>query len=390
MTMFKKFIAAVMVIIMVFTLSVTASAADTRDYSQYTSKYATANMTKSEIELYNRLDEIAYKYLTTDINAVYKSNGYYTDDILISDLGLTVNDAYNVAYWFRVNNPQYYFLSNIVSSRSVTHTQNGKVTSTDHYISLSVYDFAGSGSNRSQITKQYFEVIDELVYYATDDEKTNYQKEVTINRLLADNLTYQSDAPYNQSPVSAFLIRATVCAGYATAFSLLCNAVGIDCLTVTSDNHAWNVVKLDDGNWYITDPTWNDTGDVIDFVFNCGENTVKAIDNENYSNKDSHIYDTQSAKWKPATSTIDYVVTDYDLTGNNSDENHEQILAVADVNGDGHITAADATTILKMVVDIIPKEGLLGDVDGDKIISSKDATEILKYVVKLPSALDKL
>ena len=51
-----------------------------------------------------------------------------------------------------------------------------------------------------------------------------------------------------------------VCEGYAEAYSLLLNLVGITSTTITGfagENHMWNLVKLD-GTWYHADPTWDD------------------------------------------------------------------------------------------------------------------------------------
>lgn len=41
------------------------------------------------------------------------------------------------------------------------------------------------------------------------------------------------------------------------AFSLLCNAADVEALSMTSESHAWNKVRLY-GNWYEVDCTWDD------------------------------------------------------------------------------------------------------------------------------------
>ena len=54
--------------------------------------------------------------------------------------------------------------------------------------------------------------------------------------------------------------RGPVCEGYARAFKVLCNKVGIPCVLVDGDAggpHMWNYVQLD-GAWYGVDVTWND------------------------------------------------------------------------------------------------------------------------------------
>lgn len=48
-----------------------------------------------------------------------------------------------------------------------------------------------------------------------------------------------------------------ICAVYANSFAYLCDAAGIPCIIVTSENHAWNEVYVDD-QWLTVDVTFND------------------------------------------------------------------------------------------------------------------------------------
>ena len=41
------------------------------------------------------------------------------------------------------------------------------------------------------------------------------------------------DTAYTQSVYSVFCMDKTVCAGYAQAFEMMCNGVGVDCIAVT-------------------------------------------------------------------------------------------------------------------------------------------------------------
>ncbi len=75
-----------------------------------------------------------------------------------------------------------------------------------------------------------------------------------------------------------------VCEGYADAFLLLCQRVGLECIYIVGEgtnyvdaagdpyftgesNHAWNAIKLD-GGWYAVDVTWDDEG----YTFKSGDN----------------------------------------------------------------------------------------------------------------------
>ena len=65
----------------------------------------------------------------------------------------------------------------------------------------------------------------------------------------------------NQSAYGALVNGQTVCAGYARAFQYLLQQLGIPCYYCTGyagENHAWNIVALEDG-YYNVDATWDDT-----------------------------------------------------------------------------------------------------------------------------------
>ena len=40
-------------------------------------------------------------------------------------------------------------------------------------------------------------------------------------------------------------------------------------------NHIWNVIQMDDGQWYLIDATWDDTGENSYFL--AGNNTVDSL-----------------------------------------------------------------------------------------------------------------
>ncbi len=76
---------------------------------------------------------------------------------------------------------------------------------------------------------------------------------------------------YSYSPSGIFLKDGyVVCEGYAKALKILCNKLGIECvlivgLPITSldgKGHMWNYVKMDNGNWYLVDATWDDDDDL--------------------------------------------------------------------------------------------------------------------------------
>lgn len=54
-----------------------------------------------------------------------------------------------------------------------------------------------------------------------------------------------------------------VCEGYAGAFKVLCDELGVPCICVSGSmksvpNHMWNYVQMENGKWYLVDVTYGD------------------------------------------------------------------------------------------------------------------------------------
>jgi hypothetical protein len=75
-----------------------------------------------------------------------------------------------------------------------------------------------------------------------------------------------------RSIYGVFVDRKAVCVGYAKAFQFLLTLLGIECTYVTSETHAWNLLKLE-GDYYHLDVTWGDGSDTL-----AENNTDTAVD----------------------------------------------------------------------------------------------------------------
>ena len=107
----------------------------------------------------------------------------------------------------------------------------------------------------------FYENADQILAQA-QSLSGNYEKEKFVHDALIDRITYNLGAEMNQSAYSALVNGQTVCAGYARAFQYLLLQLGIPCYYCTGyagENHAWNIVALEDG-YYNVDTTWDDTG----------------------------------------------------------------------------------------------------------------------------------
>ena len=164
-----------------------------------------------------------------------------------------------LSYRFVLSNPQYFFI------------QTGIVRSYDssgnYYLAFQVDDRFDTGAERYEARNAVFNAvqtkyINQLGLKPLDADATaeeEYKFITAIQSELCKNVTYDHGDNTNkeQTVYSTFANNLTVCAGYATAMSLLCNYCNIDCICVVSTGHEWNMVRYQD-NWYEVDVTWAD------------------------------------------------------------------------------------------------------------------------------------
>jgi transglutaminase-like putative cysteine protease len=121
-------------------------------------------------------------------------------------------------------------------------------------------DFNELAENLSDANKELGNRMNEILTQV-QNLGSNYEKEKAVHDILIDEITYNTSADMNQSVYSALVNGETVCAGYARAMQYLMQRLGIPCYYCTGyagQNHAWNIVRLDDG-YYNVDVTWDDT-----------------------------------------------------------------------------------------------------------------------------------
>lgn len=114
--------------------------------------------------------------------------------------------------------------------------------------------------------KQAYNKAEYIVNAITNENMTEYEKELAIHDYLIKNSRYD-DNDIENIPVKShnadniLNYGVGVCEAYANAFKLMCNMAGIECELVTGEmsgvNHMWNIVKID-GQWYQADVTADD------------------------------------------------------------------------------------------------------------------------------------
>ncbi|WP_049962866.1 transglutaminase domain-containing protein [Ruminococcus sp. HUN007] len=106
--------------------------------------------------------------------------------------------------------------------------------------------------------------IDAVVSETVTPGMTELQKALNLHDYLVLNTVYDTEGtlPDRDGGSSAYdilICENGVCEGYAQAYNMLLDKVGISSIMVTSYdmNHAWNLVNIDN-EWYHVDSTWDD------------------------------------------------------------------------------------------------------------------------------------
>ena len=189
-------------------------------------------------------------YLRAEETFLRACNSFKTEvdlsdyNISVDDLGTFISEVLNT-------NPRYFYVSGSMRYRYDWYT--GQVTGL-----MLTYDYT------EDEVAPMLEAYDSAVSIATsgvDQTWTDMEKALYINDYLAQNCEYDTTLKkdFIYSAYGVFVNKVAVCQGYALAYYVLANEMGLDCEVVTSDslNHAWNMVKIN-GKYYQVDTTWND------------------------------------------------------------------------------------------------------------------------------------
>ena len=203
-------------------------------------------------KLYDDLMTSAMSFWNNNNNvAVDESNGLYIiNDYNYQNYGLTEDEAIEVYYTFKNDNPLFYFASNTVA------------LSGNSIFLLTDSDYS-QGKDRENIQ-------DKIKSYIND-----YNDEIIENNIygsllnIHDNLNYDISYVDNYETadthniVGAIVDGEGVCEAYARTYQLLLNYYGYDNYVVTGIangvSHIWNIAKNNDGNYYYIDCTFDDS-----------------------------------------------------------------------------------------------------------------------------------
>ncbi|MBR4061651.1 MAG: leucine-rich repeat protein [Clostridia bacterium] len=194
--------------------------------------------------------------------------------------GLTANEAVVAWRFYRDDHPLYYWISN-----TIDYSENELV--------FVVPEDCRDGAVRKATNDSIHAQINAFLA-DTKDLTSPYLFALACHDMIIDKIdyAYESDGVTPQddywahSILGVFEVGVGVCESYARTFSLFLNARGVENALVAGDAggpHDWNIAKMDDGNWYWFDLTWDDNPgfiEGIDYRYFCVNDTqnIKWID----------------------------------------------------------------------------------------------------------------
>lgn len=234
-------------------LAVTAAAAimagtTVGSFAQTADEWVKSQMPKKAQTYYDEIIKQLHEYKTT-ITFKYEGN-----------VDQAAQDAADTAEMIKKQNPDLFWLS---YDAQEFKAKNGTMTAILPFYGKYLTDGKVDKAKVQAVQAQLDAVVQEIGVGETKLESVR-----KFNDYLANNTHYNSQ--FNNSDsyelTGSLLNGGAVCEGFAKGLKYLCDRAGIDCVEVSGSGilsgksypyHEWCYVKMDDGKWYLVDPTWN-------------------------------------------------------------------------------------------------------------------------------------
>ncbi|MCI9612850.1 MAG: hypothetical protein HFH33_12650 [Eubacterium sp.] len=120
---------------------------------------------------------------------------------------------------------------------------------------------SGDDSGLKDEDKETLKMASDVLQKIIKDGMSNYEKELAVYRWMfkhvgqghGSSVTLPGASSNAYTPHGALSGQNTVCVGYATTFRLFMNMLDMDCHIVHNEYHSWDMVQLDDQEWYQVD-----------------------------------------------------------------------------------------------------------------------------------------
>ena len=149
-------------------------------------------------------------------------------------------------------------INNYVHPYNSFYHMNTKVSSSGEINIEVIYKYTKEKENK--INVKVDKVLSELKLEGlTDKKKIELIHNYIIKNSQYDNEAIDGKSKYDSNSAYGNLIEGfSVCSGYSDAMAIFLDKIGIPNLKVSSDNHIWNLVFINN-KWLHLDLTWDDT-----------------------------------------------------------------------------------------------------------------------------------
>ena len=208
------------------------------------------HVSNSQQEIYDSIYEQIKEGATSFIVS------FSSDDISTDDIGDEFSRLLD-------NHPEIFWLTGGASGKGV---KTGVMTVYTYDLDTNC-DISNLENMKNELENQVNAIVTQADTYSSEYEKALYVHDEIVRRCEYDTETYYgmkaNDLVY--TAYGCLVGNRAVCSGYAKAYQMIMNRLGIECGYVTGNAtnsmgtgaHAWNYVKID-GAYYYVDVTWDD------------------------------------------------------------------------------------------------------------------------------------
>jgi len=190
-------------------------------------------------------------------SAYVTENGFDMPEAVLNQYADAVFNAFSAAVF---DHPEQFWLSGFDIYEEFNYRQVQDNYCDFELVSVVITLMLPNGYTSWDTVKSDYNKMMQTAKSVPLDGTTRFDKLKSIHDWVAANATYDYD--FNDVSYYAVTVfvgsKKVVCEGYSEAFKILCDLAGIPCTIAVSDDHEWNHVKMEDGNWYAVDVTWDD------------------------------------------------------------------------------------------------------------------------------------
>lgn len=288
-----------------------------------TSRYFYNQLTGNQKELYNQIQSAGtVQQITVDLtNITITGKGSTSSACATNAQNAAMQDIMMAITALNEDNPLFFWANGFgISYGGTRRYSGGTYTYTITTLIINISIDANHFADFNEVKAKRDAVIEKLETIKVNGI-SRHEKLKSIHDYLANNIVYDDtiSEPNIFDVYGALITGVCVCEGYAEAFKLLCDREGIPCLTVIGTGnggaHKWNVVQMEDGEWYLLDSTWDDQSNYIYYSYFLIGSGTKAPFFSNSTIADSNVHIPTGKMFTNANTTLSYPTLSTDTYG---------------------------------------------------------------------------